>query len=437
MILSKSDSRALIEKILSMTNADEARVNLSGGRSGNTRFALNAITTSGDEDTFTITLRAAFGSRHASMSVNQTDDASLESLVRKTEEAAKFAPEDPEYVPELGRQNYLSIKPFSRSTARASARSRVKGTEAALRPARRNDLVSAGFLEHDHSFSAVGNSAGLFAHSESTDASFSNTIRTKDGKGSGWAGNSSRDFSKVDCGDASKRAVWKSKHSADANTLEPGIYSVILEPQAVADLMRFAAYAMNARSADEGRSFYSKKGGGNKLGEQVCGTNITIRSQPKHPEILGFPFAGNGLPAKEISWIENGILKNLYYDRYWAYKNNVESTGFPSNMVIEGGTGSVEDLIRGAKKAVLVTRLWYIRFVDPQTILMTGLTRDGTFLVENGKIKHAVKNFRFNESPMTVLNNVENMSKSVRVGGSLVPAMHASQFNFASLSDAV
>ena len=212
---------------------------------------------------------------------------------------------------------------------------------------------------------------------------------------------------------------------------------MILEPQAVADLMRFAAYAMNARSADEGRSFYSKKGGGNKLGEQVCGTNITIRSQPKHPEILGFPFAGNGLPAKEISWIENGILKNLYYDRYWAYKNNVESTGFPSNMVIEGGTGSVEDLIRGAKKAVLVTRLWYIRFVDPQTILMTGLTRDGTFLVENGKIKHAVKNFRFNESPMTVLNNVENMSKSVRVGGSLVPAMHASQFNFASLSDAV
>ena len=437
MILNKSDSRALIDKILSMTTADEARVNLSGGRAGNTRFALNAITTSGDEDTLSITLRTAFGKRHASMSVNQTDDASLETLVEKTEEAARFAPEDSEYVPELGPQTYLPIKAFSRNTAGASARSRVKGTEAALRPARRNDLISAGFLEHDHSFSAVGNSNELFAHSESTNASFSNTIRTKDGKGSGWAGDSSRDISKVDCGDAGKRAVWKSKHSADAQTLEPGIYPVILEPQAVADFMRFAAYAMSARTADEGRSFYSKKGGGNKLGEKVSGANITVRSQPTHPELLGFPFGGNGLPAQEIPWIENGILKNLYYDRYWAHKNNVEATGFPSNMVIEGGSGSVEDLIRGAEKAVLVTRLWYIRFVDPQTILMTGLTRDGTFLVENGKIKHAVKNFRFNESPMAVLNKVENMSKSVRVGGSLVPAMHASEFNFASLSDAV
>lgn len=437
MILKEPDARSLIEKVLSYSSADEARVNLYGGRSGNTRFALNAITTSGDEDRLTINYRAVFGSRHASVSINQTDDESLRSLVRRAEEAARFAPEDPEYVPELGPQEYLDIDPFQRSTANASANSRVRGAGAAIRPAKKNGLVSAGFFEHDHSFNAMGNSRGAFAHGESTDASFSLTVRTADGTGSGWAGDNSRNIRKIDFRDASHRAVWKAQNSAGAKTLEPGIYPVILEPQAVSDLLRFAAYAMNARSADEGRSFYSRQGGGNKIGERVARENITVRSRPTHPEILGFPFYGDGLAAKEITWIENGVLKNLYYGRYWAHKNSVEPTGFPSNIVIDGGRKTVEDLIRDTDRAVLVTRLWYIRFVDPQTILMTGLTRDGTFWVENGHIQHAVKNFRFNESPMTVLNNVTGMSKPVRVGDSLVPAMRASEFNFSSLSDAV
>lgn len=437
MILEKSEARTLIDKVLSLTKANEARVNLSGGRAGNTRFALNAITTSGDEESLSISLRAAFGKRHASMSVNQTDSSALEHLVKRTEEAARLAPEDPEYLPELGPQEYLDIDPFQRSTANASAGSRVRGAGAAIRPAQKNGLVSAGFFEHDHSFSAVGNSGGLFAHGKSTNASFSLTVRTVDGKGSGWAGDNSRNIRQIDFRDASRRAVWKAQRSAEAKTLEPGVYPVILEPQAVSDFLRFAAYAMNARSADEGRSFYSKTGGGNKIGEQVSSENITIRSQPTHPEILGFPFSGSGLPAQEISWIEKGILKNLYYGRFWAHKNNVEPTGFPSNLVIEGGIGNVDDLIKDTDRAVLVTRLWYIRFVDPQTILMTGLTRDGTFWVENGKIQHAVKNFRFNESPMAVLNNVTGMSEPVRVGDSLVPAMRAAEFNFSSLSDAV
>jgi predicted Zn-dependent protease len=201
--------------------------------------------------------------------------------------------------------------------------------------------------------------------------------------------------------------------------------------------MRFGSYALNARSADEGRSFFSKAGGGNKTGEKVAGDNVTMRSDPTHPELLGSPFGGDGQPAKKNIWIKNGVLTQLYYGRYWAKKQGKEPTGYPSNIIIEGEQGTLDELISNTDRAVLVTRFWYIRFVDPQSLLLTGLTRDGTFWVENGRIKHAIKNFRFNESPMAIFNKITGMSEPVRVGGSMVPAIRASEFTFSSLSDAV
>ena len=437
MILSESESRSIIEQALSLSSADEIRVNLSGGRSGNTRFALNSITTSGDEDTLNVRVLAYFGKRHATASGTSFKDGALEKIVQTAEEAARFVPEDPEYVPELQPQTYLPINPYFSSTAAATPQLRVKGVQSSIEPSINKNLLSAGFFSNRHGFSAVGNNNNLFGYYRSSNASFSVTTRTQDGSGSGWGSDSARDIDQVDYQAASKRALEKAEASSHSKTLEPGTYPVILEPQAVADFMRTGSYALNARSADEGRSFFSKSGGGNKIGEKVAGDNVTMRSDPTHPELLGRPFGGGGLPAKKNTWIKNGVLTQLFYDRYWAEKQGKEPTGYPSNIIIEGDKGTLDDLISGTDRAVLVTRFWYIRFVDPQSLLLTGLTRDGTFWVENGRIQHAIKNFRFNESPMAVLNKITDMSESVRVGGSMVPAVRASEFTFSSLSDAV
>ena len=437
MILSESESRSIIEQALSFSSADEIRVNLSGGRSGNTRFALNSITTSGDEDTLNVRVLAYFGKRHATASGTSFKDGALEKIVQNAEEAARFVPEDPEYVPELQPQTYLPINPYFSSTAAATPQLRVKGVQSSIEPSINKNLLSAGFFSNRHGFSAVGNNNNLFGYYRSSNASFSVTTRTQDGSGSGWGSDSARDIDQVDYQAASRRALEKAETSSHSKTLEPGTYPVILEPQAVADFMRTGSYALNARSADEGRSFFSKLGGGNKIGEKVAGDNVTMRSDPTHPELLGRPFGGGGLPAKKNTWIENGVLTQLFYDRYWAEKQGKEPTGYPSNIIIEGDKGTLDDLISSTDRAVLVTRFWYIRFVDPQSLLLTGLTRDGTFWVENGRIQHAIKNFRFNESPMAVLNKITDMSESVHVGGSMVPAIRASEFTFSSLSDAV
>ena len=437
MILTEKQAKEIIERALSYGSADELRVNLDGGRSGNTRFALNTITTSGDEDTMDITVTAYFGKRKASSSGNEFDPDSLKRLVKTAEELARVAPEDPEYVPELSPQQYLEIDPYFENTANADAAIRSKSALSSIEPASKKNLTAAGFFSHNHSFSAVGNNKKLWGFYRSTDASFTTTIRTADGSGSGWGGDNSRDIGEVHYAGASNRAIEKAEISRKPHLLEPGVYPVILEPRAAYDFLRVAWQHLSAREADEGRTYFAKAGGGNKLGEQVVGENITIRSDPKNSQLLGAPFLSNGQPAKTNVWIERGLLKQLSYDRYWAQKTGKEPTGPPLSMVLEGGSQSLEKLIAETDRAVLVTRFWYIRFVDPQTMLYTGLTRDGTFWIENGKIQHAVNNFRFNESPIAFLKNVTGLSKPLRVETSLMPAIRASAFTFSSLSQAV
>lgn len=181
----------------------------------------------------------------------------------------------------------------------------------------------------------------------------------------------------------------------------------------------------------------SKEGGGTKLGEKIVDERVNLYSDPLHPDVPTATWNGEGMPLKKTVWLENGVVKNLAYGRYWAQEKGVDPVPFPPNGIMEGGDASLEDLIKSTKKGILVTRLWYIRSVDPQTLLYTGLTRDGTFYIENGKIKHPVKNFRFNESPIIMLNNLETLGKQVRIDGNLIPYMKVRDFTFTSLSDAV
>jgi predicted Zn-dependent protease len=443
--LTRADAEALAQKILSFSTADEARVNLNSGAQGNTRFAQNQVSTSGDAYDASVTVTSAFGKQVAAATTNRFDDESLRQVVQTSERLARLVPEDPEYMGELDPQTYLPVEPYFESTASITPEARARAIMQVAGPAARQGLVSTGYLSHFTGSQAVANRRGLFAYARGTGASFTTTVRTPDGTGSGWAGGGGNDWTDVDFASLGETAIRKAEMSRNPRAVEPGEWTVILEPTAVANLVNLMMFQMNARNADEGRSFYSLPGGRNKIGEKIVDERVTIRTDLTDPRAAGLPFTGEGFPNAPRTWVENGVLRNLIYNRFWAARQGKEPTGFPANYMMSGGNASIDEMVRSTERGLLVTRFWYIRPVDPRTILFTGLTRDGTFLVENGRITHAVKNLRWNESPIFMLNNVEMMGEPMRVnaseagdGGSvMVPAVKARDFTFTSLSDAV
>ncbi len=436
-ILSEKECRAILEKVLSFSKADEAECNLNGGTSGNIRYARNTVSTSGIVNNTSLVVQSSFGQKTGTATINELDDASLQKVVRRSEELAQLAPENPEYVEFLGPQEYGESKTFSKSTAGVTPEYRTKAAANSINPCKEKDLTAAGFLNDNAGFSAMANTKGLYAYNTATGVNFTVTIRTPDGTGSGWATRDFNDVDKLDTAEASKIAIDKALMSREAKAIEPGKYTVILEPAASVGLLQNMFFSFNARTADEGRSFLSNKGGGTKLGEKIVDEHVNVYTDPQNEEVPSSPWIGDGRPVKKTHIIKDGVVSNLFYSRYWAKKNGVEAIPFPTNGIMEGGDASIEDLIKDTRRGVLVTRTWYIRSVDPQTLLLTGLTRDGTFFIENGKLKHPVKNFRFNESPVIMLNNLEALGKPQRINGNLIPPMKIRDFTFSSLSDAV
>ncbi|MBX7126403.1 MAG: TldD/PmbA family protein [Cyclobacteriaceae bacterium] len=445
-ILSKEDAKTILQKVVALSKSDGLEASLNGNDGGNIRYARNSVSTAGEDSNVSLAVQSYYGKKSGSATINEFDDASLEKVVRRSEELAQLAPENPEFMEPLGQQQYEETKTFFDSTANITPDYRAQAAANSINPATKKDITAAGYLEDNRGFSAMMNTKGLFAYGKSTRVNFTVTMRTNDGTGSGWVIRDYNDVSKLDTAEASNIAIEKALQSRNAKGIEPGKYTVILEPAAVGDLVGLMLFSMNARQADEGRSFLAKKGGGTKLGEKIVDERINIYTDPSHPEVPALGWAGNGLPRKKLDLIRNGVVSNMIYDRYWASQKNVAPVPFPGNAIIDGGTASIEDMIKDTKKGILVTRFWYIRSVDPQTLLYTGLTRDGTFYIENGKVRYPIKNFRFNESPVIMLNNLETLGKQTRVaggggpggGGSLyLPAMKIRDFTFSSLSDAV
>ncbi|GGB97559.1 TldD/PmbA family protein [Dyadobacter sediminis] len=436
-ILSKEEAKKIIDKVLAFSKADEISVGLEGNRTGNIRYARNSVSTSGETTDLSLSVTSIFGKKSGTSTINEFDDASLEKTVRRAEEIAKLAPDNPEYVPMLGPQQYSETHSYAEATAAINPDFRAKAAFDSIDPCAKKNLTAAGYMEDTAGFSAMGNNKGLFGYNKATSVDFSITVRTADGKGSGYAARDYNDASRLSTASATEVAMQKALASASAKALEPGKYTVILEPTAGVDLLQNMMRSMDARNADEGRSFLGKKGGGTRLGEKLFDERVNIYSDPQNSEIPGSPFSGDGRPQEKVMWVENGVVKNMSYSRFWAQKQGVKAIPAPSGFIFQGGTESLADLIRGTEKGILVTRLWYIRAVDPQTLLYTGLTRDGTFYIENGQIKYPVKNFRFNESPVIMLNNLEAIGKPVRAGGNLVPPLKIRDFTFTSLSDAV
>ncbi|NOT73936.1 MAG: TldD/PmbA family protein [Cyclobacteriaceae bacterium] len=442
-ILTKDEAQALLKKMLAYSKADECEINLNGSIGGNVRYARNSVSTSGVINQLNIVVSSAYGKKLGTATINELDDASLEKVVRRSEELAQLAPENPEYVPFLGPQKYAEPVTYVPATAAITPKLRADNVAKSLEVAKSNKAVAAGFLEDSNGFSAMANSHGLFAYNTNTFTNFSITVRTEDGKGSGYATRGYNDITKLDTKAATEIATDKAIKSATAKAIEPGKYTVILEPAAAAVLLENIFFALDARQADEGRSFLSLPGGKTRLNEKLMDERVNIYSDPLNPELPTSTWNGDGRPQEKITWIEKGVVKNLTYSRYWAEKKGVKSVPGPDAIIMDGGTKSVQELIKGTKKGILVTRLWYIRSVDPQSLLLTGLTRDGTFYIENGEIKHPIKNFRFNESPVIMLNNLEELGKverTVSVESNLnylLPPLKIRDFTFTSLSDAV
>ena len=444
--LTRDEARALCTKVLGFSSAEQARVNVWSTESGNTRFAVNQVTTSGDVTNLDISVTSAFGRQVASATTNRVDDASLRAVVEASERLARLAPEDPEYLGELAAMTIPERDGVFDSTANLAPESRAAAAGAITRAAAARGLISTGYVTHATGSRAVMTSKGQFAWTAQSDGNITTTVRTADGAGSGWAGAGFFDWNTVDAPALAAAAIAKAERSRGARDVEPGAWVTILEPTAVANMVGLMMNALGARPADEGRSYFARPNGANRIGERFLDPRVTIWSDPMDREILSTPFSGQGLPNRREVWVEDGHLRTLVYDRYWATRTKRQPTGFVSGYAMAGGDATVDDMVRSTERGLLVTRFWYIRPVDPRTILFTGLTRDGVFLIENGQIAHPVKNLRWNESPIAMLNQVEMMGRPVRVSASesgdigpaaIVPALKVKAFTFTSTSDAV
>ncbi len=443
-ILTQDETRRITDRVMAFTKADECTVTLTGSRTGNIRYARNNVSTAGLVENAQLSVSVAYGKRQGTATINEFDDKSLEKVVRRAEDLARLAPENPEFMPAIGKQAYKSSATYSAATAAIDPEFRAQAAAYSIEASRKNKLVCAGFFTDSTSFEAIANSNGVFGHQLATSLDFTCTVRTEDGRGSGWVKRSAGDAALFDPREASDVAIEKALRSVDAKALEPGRYTVILEPAATSDLLGYMLAGFDARQSDEGRSFLSKKGGGNRLGEKLFDQQVNIWSDPWDKDVAVLPWDSNTmLPRERTAIIKDGRVAGFDYSRFWAQKMKARAVGAPGNIIMAGTGKSTAELIANTRKGVLVTRTWYIRMVDPQSVLLTGLTRDGTFYIENGKIKHPIKNFRFNESPVAMLNNIDEIGRPQIIAGSesqyamLIPPMKVRDFNFTSLSDAV
>lgn len=460
MLLTEQEVKTLTAKILSMVNADDAAANVGSNKQSHLRFAANNVLTSGSREGRSASVTLWIDGKRGSASTNDLDDASLKEMVAEAEKIARNAPPDREYVPTLGKQTYKPTSGYVEATANLSLADRAKQIGTVLSECEKAGVIGAGFHSANSQAGGSATKNGNFEFERTTGVGLSVTARTPDGTSSGYFLRSHHDISKLDSMRIARESIRKALEGKNARAIEPGIYTVILEPQAVADIFSLGQ-AFNARNAEEGRGVFSAPGGKTKLGQQVFDEKVTIYSDPWHAELPGSQStgggggfgggfgggAGGGLPAQKIAMVENGVLKNLTYNRFWAKQKGVEPTPGPVNTIFQtsGPMASLEEMIKSTDRGILVSRFWYIRTTDQRTASSTGLTRDGVWWIENGKIAYPLKNFRFNQSVVKMLapGNVLMVGKPERVGssegggGSLLPALKLKEFNFTSQSEAV
>jgi len=437
-----TEFRKTIDAVLRLgkaAGADETEVQMDETIDALTRFANNAIHQNVAEHGVTVSIRTMVDGRTARATTNRLDEDSLRSAVVSSLQLAHSQPKNPKLLPMPGKQHYHPVNRFTPATAALTPERRARAVKQACDLAIRNGQVAAGIFSSGQSQHLIGNSRGLFAAYRQTEAEFSITMQ--DESAASWAKANSGSVSKIDPQSLAARASSKATMARDPQELAPGKYTVILEPAAVLDLVGFLFYDFAATALEDQRSCLNKR-----MGKALFGKNISIADDVFHPLQMGAPFDGEGMPRQRVSLVEKGIPKHLVYSRASAKKAGKKPTGHgfglpneygeaPMNLVFGGGDSSLEEMVAGTERGLLVTRVWYIREVDPYEKIMTGMTRDGLFLVEKGKIASAVRNFRFNQSLIELLQNVQEAGPSLRTTAEeafemVVPAMKVNGFHF-------
>jgi len=416
---------------------------IGNGAEALTRFANNAIHQNVAMETTFVSVRVALEGRTARATTNRVTDDALRRVVEDAVALTKALPPDEELLPLAAPAPITSVDRFDPETAEATPAERAKAVCEAIRAVDSAGQNAAGIYSTEHSFQALYNSAGVRAFHRETMAHFS--ITTMLGDSSGWVKGSSTRRGSLDPLAMALRSVEKARLSRDPLELPPGDYTVIMEPAATLDLVGQMFGDFSGTALADQRSFLTER-----MATQVFGENIHIFDDVYHPLQAGAPFDGEGVPRQKLTLVEAGVPKHVAYCRLTAHRADMEPTGHgfplpneageaPMNIVIAGGDTSLEEMIANTERGILVTRFWYIREVDPYEKIMTGMTRDGTFLIEDGKVTRGVRNFRFNQGLIEMLNNVEAMSPSVRSSGEeafdlVAPAMKVNNFHFSEVT---
>jgi predicted Zn-dependent protease len=441
-LMAERELRSVADTVLRLANsigAAETEVHVEATINALTRFANNGIHQNVAEHTLNVSVRTQAEQRTARVTTNRTDEDSLRAAIEASLSMAHSQPKIPISLPMLGKQRYRRVNRFIKQTAMLTPEDRARAVKRACDLAVKKGQTAAGIFSSAQSQSAMGNSRGLFAAYRDTHAVFSITMQ--EGSAASWAKENSANVAEIDPQRLAQRASEKAHHATEPIELAPGRYTVILEPAAVLDLVGFLFYDFAATALRDKRSCFN-----GRIGKQVFGKNISIVDDVYHPSQLGAPFDGEGIPRQRVLLVDQGVPKNLVYSRASAKLARKKPTGHgfmlpneygeaPMNLVFSGGKSSLEEMIASTERGLLVTRLWYIREVDPYEKIMTGMTRDGLFLVEKGRVSTAVRNFRFNQSILEMLRNVEMMGPALRATGEeafemVVPEMKIRDFHF-------
>jgi PmbA protein len=445
-LMAERELRSIADTVLRLAKSigvAETEVHVGETISALTRFANNGIHQNVAEHTVSVSVRTQAEQRTARATTNRTDEDSLRAAIEASLSLAHSQPKNPNLLAMPGKQRYRGVNRFIKQTALLTPEDRARAVRRACDLAVKKGQTAAGIFSSAQSQSMMGNSRGLFAAYRDTHAVFSITMQ--EGSAASWAKENAANLSDIHPQQLAERASDKAHRATDPHELAPGRYTVILEPAAVLDLVGFLFYDFAATALRDKRSCFNER-----MGKQVFGKNISVEDDVYHPLQLGAPYDGEGIPRQRVLLVDSGVPKNLVYSRASAKIAKKKPTGHgfmlpneygeaPMNLVFSGGKASLEEMIASTERGLLVTRLWYIREVDPYEKIMTGMTRDGLFLVEKGRVGSAVRNFRFNQSILEMLRNVEMMGPAVRATGEeafemVVPAMKVRDFHFSEVT---
>ncbi len=463
---SRDEIKALTDRVLNMAKADAVELSFDGGERSATRWANSSITVNLVQYDQQLSITVRHGQKQGSSSAREFDDGSLKAMIDEANDAAQKARDNPNLAPLVkGPQEYMKVDAVVPATADFGPGERAAWVKQSVDICEKKSVLGSGYIPKAYQTTSLANSEGLFAYYQYAETGFVLTCRMPNGSGSGWSGiTGAKELSQIDVAQLTEAAANKALKSQTPRAIEPGRYATILEPRPAA---RFLSTMMGAFNAGgPGGGFGGGGGGGGgfnfggigrpfvsadgtpKTGQKLFSDSFTLKSDVGNSVLRQTPIMNDGAAARPVTWVEKGVLKNVYYDAASARRQKVPPSPAAPNMslVLEGSSQSVDDMIKSTRRGLLVTFFWYIRPVDTLTLLQTGMTRDGLFLIENGEIAGPVQNFRWNMSPLVGFANISAIGKAVPIhtgeaydgpGTALVPPVRIEDFYMTSVSPAV